>query len=109
MSTNALNQLRDLARQDTALQLALEGAADAAELQSIAAQRGMDLSASEAEQWLSSQAALAAALSAEELDALAMGLSDPDQTADLLNDEQLSAINGGEALLSAPFSLGEAI
>ncbi len=95
MSDASLQQLRELANSDQALQLALAGAADAAELKAIASQRGIQLSDSAAQQWLSDAAPMAASLSPEELDAISEGLS--------LTDEELDAVaggtNGGEAVV----------
>lgn len=100
MPTNALDQLQDLARQNTALRHALEAAADPASLQTIAGQQGLRLSQAEIEQWFNTQAALAAAaLSADELDALSQGLSDPDRDTATLSEERLTGVVGGEAVM----------
>ena len=88
MNDASLRQLRDLAANDQALQLALAGATDAAELQAIASQRGIQLSDNDAQQWLSEASPMAASLSAEELDAISEGLS--------LTDEELDAVAAGE-------------
>lgn len=87
MTLPSLDQLRDLARTDEALNLALAGASDAADVQSIGQQRGISLSEAEAKQWLASEARAAEALSPEELNAISEGLS--------LSDEDLDAIAGG--------------
>jgi hypothetical protein len=106
MAMDALNQLRDLARQDDALQRALDRADTAAELQRIAEQRGLSLSAADAEEWFLNQAAMAAALSTEELDALSQGLSNPDRNT--ISDVQLEAVSGGQDL-GGEALMGEAI
>lgn len=110
MASDALSQLLDLARQDTALQLALDGAADASDLQTLAAQLGLSLSEAGAEQWFSNKDAMvSAALSPEELDALSQGLCDPDLAA-RLGDDQLAAVAGGEAaMIAEPDWGGEAL
>ena len=100
MTHSSLQQLRELADNDQVLQLALDGAADASELQAIASQRGIALSSSEAEQWLAAGGSATSGLSLEELDAISEGLS--------LSDEDLDAIaageTGGEAIM-----VGEAL
>ena len=106
MSDASLQQLRDLAATDQALQLALAAAANTAELQAIANQRGIALSDSAAQQWLAAAAPMAAELSPEELDALRDGLS--------LTDEELDAVaageSGGEAAAGMfGLSVGEAL
>jgi hypothetical protein len=99
MASKDLDQLRDLARQDPALQLALDAATDANAVQGIAQQRGLALSGAEAVQWLAEQAALAASLSPAELDALSQGLSDASDNTRELSDLQLEEVAGGEALM----------
>lgn len=110
MAETALDQLRNLARQDEALRTALEATSTTAELQGVAAQRGLTLSEPDARQWLASQAALEAALSPAELDALSAGLSDHNNGTVLLDDDALigvdGGVGGGEALLGS--ALGEA-
>ena len=86
--SSSLQQLRELVRTDAALRQALAGAADAAELQSIGQQRGISLSADEAQQWLATEVASADGLSPEALNAISEGLS--------LTDEDLDGIAGGE-------------
>jgi PP-loop superfamily ATP-utilizing enzyme len=88
MSDASLHQLRELAGSDQALQLALAGATDAAEVQAIANQRGIQLNDSAAQQWLADAAPMAAELSPEELEAISEGLS--------LTDEDLAAVAGGQ-------------
>jgi hypothetical protein len=105
MSDASLQQLRELAANDQALQLALAAAANTAELQAIANQRGIALSEGEAQQWLATAAPLAAELSPEELDAISEGLS--------LTDEELDAVaageSGGEAIVGLTRFVGEAV
>ena len=88
MSETALLQLRDLAANDEVLQLALAAAANTADLQAIASQRGLELSELEAQQWLDAAAPMTEALSPEELAAISEGLS--------LTDEDLAAVSGGQ-------------
>lgn len=92
MSSSSIHALRELARQDEALRLALGGAQQAAELQSIAAGQGIELSEAEAQAWLVEQDS-AANLDADVLEALTEGLMAPDQ--DQLSDAQLAGIAGG--------------
>ena len=110
MAETALEQLRNLARQDEALRTALEATSITAEVQRIAAQRGLSLSDADAQQWLASQAALEAAPSPAELDALSAGLSDHNGGTALLDEDALSSVvgggGGGEAFLGS--ALGEA-
>lgn len=88
MSKTSFEQLRDLAQQDDALQLALAGAANTSELQAIASQRGIALSEGDAQLWLTAVAASATNLTPEELDAISEGLS--------LTDDELDSIAGGQ-------------
>jgi hypothetical protein len=114
MAQTALDQLWNLARQDEALRTALEATSTSVEVQRVASQRGLTLSDGDAQQWLVSQAALEAALSPAELDALSAGLSDHNRAAVLLDDNALIGVVGGagigdgEALEFPGSHLGEA-
>jgi hypothetical protein len=88
MNDASVQQLRDLAANDQVLQLALAAATNTAEVQAIASQRGIALSEGDAQQWLTTAAPMAAALSPDELDAISQGLS--------LTDEELDAVAAGE-------------
>lgn len=88
MNDASVQQLRDLAANDQVLQLALAAATNTAEVQAIANQRGIALSEGDAQQWLTTAAPMAAALSPDELDAISQGLS--------LTDEELDAVAAGE-------------
>ena len=113
MALSSPDQLRDRARQDDALRLALAEASEPAELLRIANAQNIRLSEAEAEQWLTSQQALETALSPEELDALSQGLSDPGATP--LSNNELAVAAGGEATAShgealmGGFGAGEAV
>lgn len=93
---SSLQLLRDQALTDEVLRLALAGASEAADVQSIAQQCGIPLSAAEAQQWLAADTSPTAALSPEELNTLSEGLSLSDEDLDAM---AAGAYPGGEAII----------
>jgi hypothetical protein len=110
MSSGTLAQLRELARQDEALRMALDAATTASELRAIALQHNLELSDAELQPWLESRAGQGDSLPEEVLETLSRGLSATDEAAEsnALSDDALAAISGG-GMAGEALMVGEAI
>jgi bacteriocin-like protein len=99
MSPSSLERLLEIARTDTALRMALDGAASTDELRAIALQRNISLDDADVQQWLERQSGQGGELDPDFLADLSRGLSDIGDAEDFenLSEDALSSISGGQA------------